>query len=352
MTTVDAVAAVLFVGVMLYAVFGGADFGTGVWDLAAGDATRGGRLRRLIDHAIGPVWEANHVWLVFVLVFLASGFPVGFTALMQSVAVPLWLAGLGIVLRGAGFAFRKFTPSLRWARLTGVVFAVSSLLTPFFFGVVVGAVVSGRVEIGGGGGDWAPWLTVTSLLGGVLAVFTCTFLAGNFLAAKAEQLGLDDLAAHLAQRTLVVGAATGVVVLTGVVPLALDADTFFDGLTTRGAPFIALSATAGLASLWLLRRSRLQQARSAAVVAVAAVVLGWGAGQYPWLLVDRIELADGAAPPIVMQSLLGAAVAVLVLVGPPLIALFRLADSEASDPAGAPQTTDGEATPGGRSVSA
>ncbi len=331
MTVVDAVAAVLFCGVLLYAVFGGADFGSGVWDLTAGDAEKGGRLRRLIDHAIGPVWEANHVWLIFVLVFLATGFPTAFTALMQSVSIPLWLAGLGIVLRGAGFAYRKFTPSLRWARVTGFVFAASSLMTPFFMGVVVGAVVSGRIEVGDGDvGYLAPWFTVTSLLGGVLAVLTCTFLAGTFLAAKAEQLGSTRLAATLARRSLFVGIATGAVVVAGIVPLALDAETFFAGLTGRGAPFIALSAGAGLTTLWSLQAGRLSTARSAAVVAVAAVVLGWGAGQYPWVLVDHLRLDDGAAAPIVMRSLLGAAVAVAVFVGPPLYALFRLADSEVS----------------------
>ncbi|MEL7158294.1 MAG: cytochrome d ubiquinol oxidase subunit II [Actinomycetota bacterium] len=338
-------AAVLFTGVLLYAVFGGADFGSGVWDLAAGDAERGGRLRRLIDHAIGPVWEANHVWLIFVLVFLTSAFPVAFTALMQSVSIPLWLAGLGIVLRGSGFAFRKFSPSLRWARFTGIAFATSSLLTPFFLGTVAGAVVSGRVSVDGATGDWAPWLSATSILGGVLAVATCTFLAGTFLAAKADQLGLDDLAVRLARQSLLVGAATGVVVLAGIVPLALDAETFFDGLTSRGAPFIALSAGAGLASLWSLRNHRLVIARSAAVVAVTAVVLGWGAGQYPWVLVDELTLTEAAAAPIVLRSMLGAAVAVAVLVGPPLVALFRLADTEAS-------ATDGEGAADHRSASA
>ncbi|MEZ5167711.1 MAG: cytochrome d ubiquinol oxidase subunit II [Acidimicrobiales bacterium] len=130
MSLADVVAAILFAAVVLYAVFGGADFGSGVWDLFAGSAERGGRLRRLVDHAIGPVWEANHVWLVFVLVFLWTGFPVVFADLMRTLSIPFWLAGLGIVLRGSTFAFRKFSPSLRWARIAGATFAVSSLMTP------------------------------------------------------------------------------------------------------------------------------------------------------------------------------------------------------------------------------
>ena len=147
MSLADVVAIILFVGVIAYAVLGGADFGSGVWDLTAGDAEKGGRLRRVIDHAIGPVWEANHVWLIFVLVVLWTGFPDAFAALMRTLAIPFWLAGLGIVLRGAGFAFRKFAPDLRFARASGIVFAASSLITPFFLGAIAGAVASGRVPI-------------------------------------------------------------------------------------------------------------------------------------------------------------------------------------------------------------
>ena len=188
MSPADAVAAIMFAAVILYAVFGGADFGSGVWDLTAGNAERGARLRRLIDHAIGPVWEANHVWLIFVLVLLWSGFPEPFTDLMRTLAIPLWLASLGIVLRGAAFAFRKYSPTLRWAQTAGVVFAASSLLTPFFLGAIAGAVASGRVPAEGDAGLWTSWLSATSILGGVLAIATCTFMAGLLLAAEAESV--------------------------------------------------------------------------------------------------------------------------------------------------------------------
>ena len=179
MDLADLVAAILFVGVIAYAIFGGADFGSGAWDLTAGDTDEGGDARRLIDAAIGPVWEANHVWLVFVLVFLWTGFPSAFATIMQELAVPFWLVGLGIVLRGSGFAFRRYAPDFRWARLAGIVFASSSVLTPFFMGTIAGAVASGRV--GDGVDDGIEWLSPTSLLGGMLAVATCAFLAGVFL---------------------------------------------------------------------------------------------------------------------------------------------------------------------------
>ncbi len=321
------VAVILFVGVIAYAVLGGADFGSGVWDLTAGDAERGGRLRRVIDHAIGPVWEANHVWLIFVLVVMWTGFPDAFAALMRTLAIPFWLAALGIVLRGAGFAFRKFAPDLRFAQISGVVFAASSLVTPFFLGTIAGAVASGRVPIDGTGDIWTSWLNPSGLLGGVMAVLTCTFLAGVFLAADAHGLGQDELADQLRNRSLVVGAVTGAVALVGIIPLSTDAERLVNGLTGRGAALIVVSAIAGTGTLWLLRTSELRLARISAVVAVASVVAGWGVAQYPWLLVDEVEIADAAATSAVLTGLVIAFGVAVVLVVPPLVYLFVLADT-------------------------
>ena len=323
---VDVVAAIMFLAVVLYAVFAGADFGSGVWDLTAGDALRGGRLRRLIDHAIGPVWEANHVWLVFVLVFLWTGFPDAFASLMRTLAIPFWLAGLGIVLRGAGFAFRKFSPTLRWARVAGVLFAGSSLITPFFLGAIAGGVASGRVPAEGTGAPWSSWLNPTSILGGVLAVSTCTFLAGVFLPADAAGLGASDLAERLRRRSLAVGAATGALALVGIVPLAIDAETLFDRLASRGAPLVAVSALGGAATLVLLYRRQLRAARLGAVIAVGSIVVGWGVAQYPWILVDELGVDDAAAEPVTLWGLVIASGLAAVLVVPPLLYLYVLAD--------------------------
>src|SRR6202020_3295688 len=143
----DAVGAILLASITLYAVLGGADFGGGFWDLLAGGDQRGRAPRQLIDESITPVWEANHVWLIFALVIFWTAFPTAFAAVMTVAALPLWLAVLGIVLRGAGFAFRKEVQGLRYERLLGGTFALSSLLTPFFMGTVVGAVVAGRVAL-------------------------------------------------------------------------------------------------------------------------------------------------------------------------------------------------------------
>jgi cytochrome bd ubiquinol oxidase subunit II len=323
-----AVAAALFAGVVVYAVFGGADFGSGFFDATAGGDVRGAEVRTLIDHSIGPVWEANHVWLIYVLVMWWTGFPESFAAAMTTLAVPLMLALLGIVLRGASFAFRKYAATLGQARLFGVVFAGSSLITPFFLGAVVGAIASGRVPLDGGGDLWSSWLTPTSMLGGAIAVGTCSFLAGTFLVADARRAGKPDLAERLRRRTLAVGAVTGAVVLGALAPLHADAPTLFEGLTGRAAPLIVVSAIAGAATLWLLWRRSFPPARLTAVAAVASVVLGWGVAQYPWLLVDEVRIEDGAGAPATLTGLLVAVGLAGVVVVPALSYLFWLTQTE------------------------
>src|SRR5215471_13145963 len=164
-----AVAVVLFLAVTAYAVFGGADFGAGFWDLVAGGAERGERPRDVIDHSIGPVWEANHVWLIFIFVVLWTGFSEAYASIWLTLFVPLTIAALGIVLRGSGFAFRKAVLRDSSRRNFGAAFAISSLIVPFFLGTVAGGIASGRIPPGGVAGDPVKsWLNPTSLLGGVL----------------------------------------------------------------------------------------------------------------------------------------------------------------------------------------
>jgi cytochrome d ubiquinol oxidase subunit II len=300
---VDAVAAMLFLGVVTYALFGGADFGSGLWDLTAGNTRRGGALRALIDKAIGPVWEAHHVWLIFVLVFLWTGFPTGFAALMETMFVPFSLAGAGIVARGAAFAFRKFAPDMTAARLFGALFATSSVVTPFLFGAVVGGIASGRVPADGSGDRWTSWTGPTSLVGGTLAVLTCSFLAATFLVAEADRRGDTSLVAACRRRALAAGVVTGAAALAGIAPLADDAPTLFDRLTGRALPLIILSALSGAFALWALWRRHPALARVGAAGAVASVVVGWGVAQYPWLLVDHVELADAAGTDATLWAL-------------------------------------------------
>ena len=164
-----AVALVLFLGITAYAVFGGADFGAGFWDLVAGGAESGARPREVIDHSIGPVWEANHVWLIFVFVVLWTGFSEAYASITLTLFVPLTLAALGIVLRGSSFAFRKTVFRTRDQRNFGAAFALSSVLVPYCMGAIAGAIASGRVPAGGVAGDpWDSWVNPTSVFGGVL----------------------------------------------------------------------------------------------------------------------------------------------------------------------------------------
>lgn len=322
------VAAVMFAGVIAYAVLGGADFGSGFFDLTAGGDHRGAALRTRIDHSIGPVWEANHVWLIFVLVTWWSAFPRAFAAAMDTLIVPLFLALFGIVLRGSAFAFRKYAATIRQARFFGAVFSGSSLVTPFFLGAAAGAIASGRVTLEGRTDVWSPWLSPTSLIGGLLAVGTCVFLAGCFLTADAHR-GRDlGLAESLRRRTLAVGAVVGVLVFAGLIPLRADAPTLWNGLTGRALPLVVVSFLAGAITLGLLLTRRYGPARLTGVVAVAAVVSGWGVGQLPWLLVDEITVVDAGGSPATLQGLLVAFTLAAVVVLPPLAYLFKLTQSE------------------------
>ena len=328
MTLEFAVAAALFIGVLAYALFGGADFGSGFFDLTAGGARSGAEMRRLVDHSIGPVWEANHVWLIFCLVTWWTGFPATFAAVTTTLFVPLVLALAGIVLRGAAFAFRKYAPSVGQARLYGAIFAGSSLITPFFLGTVAGAIASGRVPAEGYGDRWSSWLNPTSIFGGVIAVGTCAFLAGVFLCADAERTGHPRLLHALRMRTLSIGIVTGLVVFAALIPLRHDAPTLADGLQHRAAPLIVVSGLAGLATLVLLWLRRFAVARLAALVAVATVISGWGVGQYPWLLVDEVRIDDAGGAHATLVALLVAVGCAAAVVLPPLVGLYWFTQTE------------------------
>ncbi len=324
MTLASVVAMAMFVGVVVYALFAGADFGSGFYDLTAGFDERGSEIRTLVDSSIGPVWEANHVWLIYILVMWWTGFPTTFAAATTTLFIPLLLALAGIVLRGAAFAFRKYSETFAQARLFGAIFAASSVITPFFLGAAAGAIASGRVPAGGYGDLIGSWINPTSMVGGCLAATTCVFLAGVFLTADAARAGSTALAERLRIRTLAIGVATGVVVFAGLYPVAHDAPTLSHGLRTAGSPLLALAAVAGAATLALLYRRKYSPARVSAVVAVGSVVTGWGVGQYPWLLVDQVTINDAAGADSTLVGLLIVVGLAGVIVLPALTYLFRL----------------------------
>ena len=315
---------VLFLGVVLYAMFGGADFGAGFWDLTAGGPARGRRVRELIDDTLAPVWEANHTWLIYCLVVLWTAFPAAFSAIMTTLFLPLGLAALGIVLRGSGFAFRKVSVLTAAQRAAGGVFAISSIVTPFFFGAVAGGIASGRVPTDGSGDLIRSWVNPTSLLGGVLAVIVCAYLAAVFLVAEARRRADSGLERAFRHRALGAAGAAGVVSLAGIGVLHADSPRLFDRLLGPGLPFVLVSVASGLAALILLRRAQPRFLRVLAVLAVAAVILGWGVAQYPYLLGTHLSLAEGAAPQATLVSVAVVFGAAAVLVIPSLGLLYLL----------------------------
>jgi cytochrome d ubiquinol oxidase subunit II len=323
---VDVILVLTWLGVTLYAVFGGADFGAGFWDLLAGGARTGAGRRALMQESIGPVWEANHVWLIFVLVVLWTTFPAAYAQMASTLIVPATAVAIGIILRGSGFAFRKSLTTLGHRRLFGVVFATSSLITPFFLGTVAGAVASGRIPRSGIGNVLTSWWNPTSVLGGVLAVLVCAYLAAVFLVNDASRRH-QDLIPWFRARAIGAGVAAGIVALGGIAVLREDAPTLFEGLTGRGLPLIAVSGAGGAMSLWLLVVRRYRAARLAAVAAVAAVIWGWAVAQYPWLLGDTLNITEAAASPATLGAVAVALAVGAVLFVPPLIYLLTLAES-------------------------
>ena len=325
MSTADAVAGVLWVGVTLYAVFGGADFGAGFWSLFAGSGERGGRVRALIDWAIGPVWESNHVWLIFVLVVLWTAFPVAFAAVFSTLFIPLSLAAFGIVLRGAGFAFHRLAPGPRERRVAQAFFGLSSLLTPFFMGTVVGAVASGRVPLGNAEGDpVTSWLNAVSLLTGALFVATSVYLAAVFLVSDSRRAGDADLERYFTARALGAAVAAGALAVAGIFVFRADARYIYDGLVGEALPLVIVSAVCGLGVLALLRRRAHRGARVLAVGAVAAVIWAWGVAQHPYLLPETLTISDGAADHATLVEVLIVFGVALVLVLPALGLLYAL----------------------------
>jgi cytochrome d ubiquinol oxidase subunit II len=320
-----AAAIILFAAVTLYAIFGGADFGAGFWDMAAGGAKRGRRPRDVIDHSIGPVWEANHVWLIFVFVVLWTCFPEAYASITLTMFVPLTLAALGIVLRGASFAFRKAVFRTRHKRHLGAIFAVSSILVPYCFGAIAGGIASGRVPAGGQAGDpVTSWINPTSIFAGLLAVSVTAYVAAVFLTWDARRISDDTMVGYFRVRAVAAGVAAGVVALVGLFVVRNDARYLFDGLTSRALPLVVISVIAGLGALVLLRGRPRRGGRVAAVVAAGALVLGWGVAQWDYLLPESLTVSQAAAPAGTITAVLVVTVLAALLIVPAFALLYTL----------------------------
>ncbi|WP_211189459.1 cytochrome d ubiquinol oxidase subunit II [Actinomycetospora sp. TBRC 11914] len=345
MTLAELPLVIVLVGLAAYTTLGGADFGAGMWQLTAGRGPAAERLRDHANHALAPVWEANHVWLVFVLTVAWTAYPVLVGAVASTMVVPLSLAALGVLARGAAYALHAGTRTPGERRRVDAVFGAASVLTPFALGAVVGGVVSMRVPVGNAaGGLWTSWLNPSSLTIGMLAVVLSSFLAAVHLAADAGRVGAPDLERRFRARALASGVLAGVIALGGLVVLRVDAPVVGAGLLRPpGLVALVLSAGAGLATLGLVAARRHGAARLTATLAVAAVVAGWGLAQRPVLL-PGLTVDQAAAPAPTLVGLLIAVAGGAVVLAPSLGLLFTLVLRGRFDPATATPPGHPEAT--------
>jgi len=345
----------ILVGLAAYTVLAGADFGAGFWTLVAGGGSATpAQTREHARHAMGPVWEANHVWLIFVLVVCWTAYPVAYASIVSTLAAPLFIAAVGIILRGATYALRSQVGGHRGRRAVEHVFAISSILTPFALGTIAGAIASGRVPVGNAAGNLVTsWLNPTSVVIGLLAVALSGYLAAVYLAADARRLHERLLEADFRRRALASGVVAGALAVAGVVTVRLDARAIWDGLTAGlGLAMLVVSGVAGILTLVLVWRKRFGPARVSAAAAVAAIVAGWAAAQRPDFLPGLTVAAAAAVRPTLIAVVVAVAIGAVVLV-PALVLLFGLflggrLDAAGTAEAPTPQVTAGADKRGSR----
>jgi cytochrome bd ubiquinol oxidase subunit II len=313
-------------GVALYTVLGGADFGAGFWQLFAGRNERGERVREFAHHSMGPVWEANHVWLIFVLTVFWTSYPKAFGSIASTLAVVLFIALLGIIFRGATYAFRAGASTDRELGRIDTIFSFSSILTPFALGAAVGAIATNRVPVGNAAGHlFSSWLNPTSIFVGVLAVASCAYLAAVYLAADAARDGHQALERDFRLRALAAGVLAGAIAIGGIFVVNADYHTLFHSLLSgRALAAVIASFLAGLVTLMLVYDRRYEPARYCGAIAVAAIVAGWALARWPTILpgltVDQAAAGHDTLVWVIVCVLGGGAI-----LFPSLTVLFRLA---------------------------
>ena len=332
-----ALGVLMFAAMAAYALFSGADFGGGIWDLLAGGDRRGEKPRAAIDASVTPVWEGNHVWIIFGLVILWTAFPPAFAAIMTVLFVPLSLSLLGIVMRGVGFAFRHEAERLPTKRLSGALFAASSLMTPFFLGVCVGAVATGRIPAQPTGNDLGAWTSPTAVVTGLLFVAACAYIGGVYLVADSDRRHDEEMTRYFRRRAMVAGVVTGLLAAVNMLLLHGSAPYLWHRLFGPALPAVAVSVAAGVAALGLLVLNRPNLLRITAALAVVGVVAGWGVAQYPYLLPGQLTLTAGTEPLSGQEAELAVMVLAGLLVVPSFVWLYwlqqrgKLAETEASE---------------------
>jgi cytochrome bd ubiquinol oxidase subunit II len=312
-------------GVALYTVLAGADFGAGFWQLSAGGGEQAERIREHAHDSMAAVWEANHVWLIFVLTVFWTTYPKAFGAIFTTLAVALFIAVMGIVFRGAAYALRAGASSRRESSTIDTIFSLSSILTPFALGAAVGGIASDRVPANGAGDLWSSWLNPTSIFIGVLAVTNCAYLAAVYLAADAARRGEDDLERAFRSRALATGVIAGAVAFGGLFVVNGDDHQLVHSLLSGDAlAAVIVSALAGAGTLGLVYARRFEAARYTAAIAVAAVILGWTLARWPTILpgltIDQAAAGHDTLVWVVVAVLAGGAI-----LFPSLALLFHLA---------------------------
>lgn len=324
------IAGVMVASLVLYALLGGADYGGGVWDLFA-FGRRAREQRALIADAIGPVWEANHVWLILVIVILFTAFPPAFAVIATALHIPITLLLIGIVLRGTAFTFRSYDVQRddvqrRWS----LVFSIASIITPILLGVILGAIASGTIRVENGAvtsGFLNSWLAPFPFAVGFFALALFAFLAAVYLTVEAEQ---GELQEDFRLRALIAGVAVGLLALTVFILAGTGAPSVRAGISRTWWAvglhlFTALFAIGAFATLWT-RRYKL--ARICAAGQVTLILLGWAFAQYPNLVEPDLSLTAAAAPPITLELLLAALVAGALLLFPSYYYLIRVFKAE------------------------
>jgi cytochrome d ubiquinol oxidase subunit II len=314
-------AGAVLLGLVMYAVFGGADFGGGIWTaLASGPRAR--EQRDGLFHAIGPVWETNHVWLIFVVVTLFTAFPKGFAAFCTVLPAPLVIALIGINFRGAAFAFRHF------GRQTGEqipfmagTFAVSSILTPFALGMAMTATATGRIVFVNGlvKADTWFWIGPFTLLGGLVGMAICAYLAPIYMTVRTD----EDLRRDYRVRGIIAGLVLGILT-TVAIPVAMAYAPLFAGrlLASRATLFVVLAVIFGITTEILLLRSRFPWAQIAAAGTVTFTITGFAAAMYPDLIIGQLSLAASAAPPATLRAYFSVLVIGIIILAPSLLLLY------------------------------
>jgi cytochrome d ubiquinol oxidase subunit II len=312
-------------GLVLYTVLAGADFGAGFWQLVAGRGPNAERIREHAHHSMGPVWEANHVWLIFVLTVFWTGYPRAFESIASTLAVPLFIAAIGIIFRGAAYALRIGASSPRESSVIDTIFSISSILTPFALGAALGAIATDRVPVGNAAGHLiSSWLNPTSIFIGALAVTSSAYLAAVYLAADAARLGNRAVEGEFRNRALGTGVIAGAIAVAGLFVVNHDYPKLYHSLLTGAAlGAVIVSVIAGLATLALVYRRRFEASRYSAAVAVATIIGGWALARWPTIL-PGLTLDQAAAG---HDTLVWITVVVLVggaILFPSLGLLFRL----------------------------